>query len=262
MTQSLHYIWINATKAPVPAVKEMAYCPVPEHYLYNLADVRTNYPEVDITLWCDFYGAAQCPTDIWEATMEEAMVPGVKFRALRSLPAYRHDPLFDIAGDCTDYMYGAIWQQVDLARLLVLTTVLEVQGTGNGFYNDMDLTDPRMEDPKAQEILEKYGMLFLQHPSLTGKQKGYLENSFMAFSHARLSWIRDVLIPRTQDYIMQNETGWEALKAVLAEEFPDADPEVMDHLVIKSDHLEIAHPAHSDFANRNQARTAPYNVRG
>ena len=143
MKTSVNYMWIQAVKLDrgnTPA----GSCPIPERFLRNAFDQAAKFPDIDTTIWYDFYGAGENIRSRTRALNKYHMPDNVKFRSLDEMDSYVSDPMFLDKHTKHKGYHSPIWSQVDWARILLINKILhdKKQKYDHVLYADMDFDLP------------------------------------------------------------------------------------------------------------------------
>jgi len=182
MTVSLNFVWINAVREPSLKPEDVLSCPRPDLYRQNVSRIAQSMPSLPITIWIDVACVGNNSVEIVEAVGGKSNIPQVTFRSLDEIPAYGQNPVFKKTSESVYAAYDALWQQVDLARLLVLDYCL--------------ISDPMQSSPFSEE---KYCANFR------------VENQFMGFSQNQHSFLRDDVYRRAAHEVKYGGNGWDGV---------------------------------------------------
>lgn len=187
-------------------------------------EARSQNPFVPKFLWMDFDRFRGSELD---DTSGYAREKGFKLRNLRTaIPAYAGNSLFNpIPGSDS-----RIWDQVDLARILVLHHCLDVLEFENAFYSDVDIPNVQLDAEHLRCIFNRYGMVFNSRAYAPGDS--ILENQFIGFNRALKRFIEDSLLPEMYSAIetrvnVDNLYGLYGLYRALEKRFPDKPDDLL-----------------------------------
>ena len=147
--------------------------------------------------------------------------PNIRVRNLDEIPRFRElkgsilDHKRDVATlrsippEERTFEHENIWGRVDLARLLVIDYVLNASSCRDVIYSDFDASDVSLNNPKAQSLLDKHGMLFGLAPSSSTGIFEILENGYMAFRRDRMDMsLFKKILHETEKEVSQGYNGY------------------------------------------------------
>lgn len=220
---SLNFVWIQATRLNLPETLDEVVCPVPTELMINVEDIAAQNPDVPVSLWVDIYGIGGHPERVIGAMHESVKEPNVTIKPLDSIPAYTTNPLFEKESISYGNPFDPIWQQVDLARLYVIRHCLITEGRDAAIYSDMDRNlnaRPLLSaNPfkAALKILSDKGIVIGRDKAMTNP-----ENQFIGVAQSQMSFLTDVLMPKTARSIEEGKNGWEG-HVFACDRFPSRD---------------------------------------
>lgn len=253
MDFSLNYVWIQAVRLTVPEDDGLITCPIPKGLMDNVINIAKAYPDMPVSLWVDIYGAGNNTPRILNALNDQNEAPNITFKSLDDIPVYKVDPLFQKLHEDFEHPYDPIWQQVDLARLYVLRHELLREDTCGVIYADMDMVLPDVRSIRFNDITDRYGICFGRFFRSAITECGTFENQFFALSQGfGKAYLMSHLIPYTQDSIMQDLNGWDAIWSVVNE------PDIYKALGIESiDDIAVAVTSLVNAENIKQSYQSP-----
>ena len=211
---SLHHVFIQAEKSPIPVDDEVPAMPIKQAFLDNIADTASRYPNMPISIWVDFYGRGNNSSALMDKLNEQAPAPNVTFKSLDEAfgcldnkIAVSVNKIFERQHTTFEEPSSPIWQQVDLARAIVLQHVLEdPSNPRHAIYADMDV----IIDPEIFKKLDDHGIVSARNDMPNSVQISYkIENRIVGMATDFLPFLKDDLIPRmialTEKY---NLNGW------------------------------------------------------
>jgi len=218
MTNSLNFVWINAVRETSLKPEDFLSCPIPELYRQNVARIAQSMPSLPITIWVDVAGVGNNSVEIVKAVGAQSNIPNVTFRSLDDVPAYHTNPVFEKASVNLDRPYDPLWQQVDMARLLVLDHCLS-DGDHKAIYSDFnrDISPEIIKESMVR--LETQG--FVVGDGFQSGFQGYLygdnkysnnfrpENQFIGVSKTQHSFFRNEVCRLSAHGIEHGSNGWE-----------------------------------------------------
>jgi hypothetical protein len=226
MRVTLNFLWINAVKIPAPYEGGHALNQLPENFYTS----PSRLPHTPIQLWVDLQGAGKNQPFVAQTLEQDIGHPNVHVRLLDEIPAYTNTQLFSRAAspqddhndtpnaDELDAYEQTFWQQIDLAKLLVLQQALD-EGAEAAIFADMDLvlTDEEEKFEAAQKILKSQGVVVGMMQGLMGLSG--IENQFAGFAaHAR-ALLDCELVPRTVEAIeLMEDNGFDTFQDVFSDQ--------------------------------------------
>lgn len=225
---SLNFLWIEARRKPHLASGESVPCSIHEVHLQNLRDIRKKNPDLDINLWIDICGDVGNDQAFRTTFQTTSGLSGLAVRDLRDISSYQSNSLFVQNSVNPQAAHDVLWQQVDLAKLLVVEHALN-SGDDPAFFSDMDIVNPPVNFDAVKQSLNKHGMIFGVFP-FAGS--GQLENQFFGFANKQRPFLSDVLIPETRNDIeRKNMNGWEVFRETVLKQFRGRSLEGIDFTV-------------------------------
>ena len=221
MTVSLNFVWINAVREPSLKPEDVLSCPIPDLYRQNVSRIAQSMPSLPITIWIDVAGVGNNSVEIVEAVGGKSNIPQVTFRSLDEIPAYGQNPVFKKTSESVYAAYDALWQQVDLARLLVLDYCLISENQEAAIYSDFnrEITPDTIKESTAR--LKNHGVVVgdgWQDPMQSSpfSEEKYcanfrVENQFMGFSQNKHSFLRDDVYRRAAHEVKYGGNGWDGV---------------------------------------------------
>lgn len=228
----LNYVWCNREPfTPTTGVD----CGVPLHYVDKAIDNAKRYPDTAVNVWLDNDLLDAKSIALTKAHIEKSGLSNIHLHDLCEIPAFRaeREGLFDPHRDVVairglkpeqiTHQHHNVWGRVDLARLLVVDHCLETTRAKDVLYSDFDTDDARLNDPQAQKMLEKYGVVLgcVDHPAKDGSPAWTeVENSYFGFRKSNMDkgLLKDI-IDGARDMVAKGHDGYGPYYQKLAEWF-------------------------------------------
>ncbi len=197
MDFSLNYVWIQATRLPLPNKNSTPLCPIPASLISNIENMARTYNEAAINIWVDIYGFGAHSTSITDNLNKKFAHPNITVHTLECIPEYKNSIFRENHTNFEDEA-SPIWKQVDLARLYILKERLTNGNENFALYSDLDII---LED-RALKILKEKGIFI-------SKEDYLVENQMIGFSKQNLPFLVQKLIPQTLTAIENDMNGWD-----------------------------------------------------
>ncbi|MEM6812052.1 MAG: hypothetical protein AAF549_06265 [Pseudomonadota bacterium] len=219
MKFSLNFVWINAVKHVANDSAALS-CPIPQIYQENVARISSENPDIPITIWMDLYGPGKNTTALIEGAGKASNIPDITFRSLDEVASFTTNPLFRKHPVDLDRPYDPLWQQTDLARLIVIDKIIASGEFDAALYSDFsrEITPEILKT--AERKLKKYGVVVgdgraYEDPTLLSflgqdYSDGHrVENQFFGFRQNQLSFFREGVVFFSSRSIATGANGWE-----------------------------------------------------
>jgi len=182
MNYSLNHVWIQAVRLQK---QDALSCPIPDALIENTRINAAANIGVPVNIWVDLCGVGETDSDVITMLNAQESAPNITYRSLDEITRYKTDPLFKIKPQDQEKI---IWEQVDVARLLVLEHMLDSSKEA-AIYSDMDMNLQDSRFHKALGILEEFGAVVMEL-----HDHGGLENGFFGFKQSKKAFLSEELL--------------------------------------------------------------------
>lgn len=160
MSKALNFLWLSLDAPVCGGHQDQPFRqPLPAHYLPNIVKTADANPKTDVILWVDTWRHSEAQMQYMREELATASGQNICLKDLRSIEAYRAEPLFNTNADvpnwCDEDKRSVMWRQVDLAKVLI-----SLQGRyDQTFYADLDYAAITPDSPTLQHQLAKQGLI-------------------------------------------------------------------------------------------------------
>jgi len=249
----VNYVWINDTPfTPDINDQDSLLCGVPLHYIDRVITNATRYPDAKFNIWFDFEFLDETSRLFIDSAVYFSRCKNIIIRNLRDIHLYANQDIFatTAAYEHPSGYFGkqphCIYARADLARVIVLKHLTDLNPYTPVFYCDFDVENISIENERVTSKLDEHGMVF------GNTEDDAIENGYMAFIASNLT--EDVyfncgtiqlLLQQTQHAASLNKNGWRPLREIIACRSSSVDEVTVDGL-LKPRGYKIPKPAFYD----------------